>query len=225
MSGTGIETPFPVSGRPTLEISGSFELTLSVPLPVPVDDGLNLTETVQLLPEESVFGTLPHGLDPPLSSRLKSAVPDNVIPVTSRSAEPALTTVTSRPVDELPTVILPKSWLAGATKMSGTGTETPLPVSETFTLGVSVSSDSIASVPVFVPVDDGLNPTETVQLLPDVSVFDTLPHGLDPPLSSSVKFVVSDNVIPVMFRSPVPVLDIAISKSDDEPPAVTLPKS
>jgi len=99
-----------------------------------------------------------------------------------RAAPPELVIVTCKAGDELPTVTLPKSWLAGATEMFGTGDATPFPDSETFTVGVSGSFEVIVRVATSVPVDVGLNVTVAVQLLPATTVGVGIPHGLPPPL-------------------------------------------
>jgi len=64
--GTGAATPFPDSETFTVGVSGSFEVIVRVATGVPVDVGLNVTLTVQLLPAPTVGVALPHGLPPPL---------------------------------------------------------------------------------------------------------------------------------------------------------------
>jgi hypothetical protein len=66
MLGTGAATPLPVRETLTVGVSGSFEIIVSVATSVPVDVGLNVTLTVQLLPAPRIGAVLPHGLEPPL---------------------------------------------------------------------------------------------------------------------------------------------------------------
>src|SRR3972149_4105602 len=61
--------------------------------------------------------------------------------------------------------------------------EMPFPVSEILKFGVSVSSDSIASVALNVPVDIGLKVMITVQMLFEASTLTVLLHGINPPFT------------------------------------------
>ncbi len=115
----GNKTPLPVSETLMLEVSGSSESIVRDPLNVPVDDGLNVTETVQL-PSVSIVGVmLAHGVEPPFSFKEKFVVSDRVMSEMLRSASPVLDMVTSKGVDELPTVTSPKFWLVGETEIFG----------------------------------------------------------------------------------------------------------
>jgi len=65
----GAAVPFPVSATVAFGVSGSFEVIVSVATNVPVDVGLSVTLTVQLLPAPTVGVGIPHGLPPPLRLR------------------------------------------------------------------------------------------------------------------------------------------------------------
>jgi hypothetical protein len=226
MFGTGVATPVPLRETFKTGKSGSLELMVREAVFAPVEDGLNITVTVQPPLATIISATLPQGLVPPdVAFSVKFPVDDRLI-IKIRSAPPKLIMVTCKAGDEVPTVTLPKLRLIGTTTMTGMGPSTPSPLSETIILGKSGSFESIVSVAVSVPVDDGPNVTLTVQLSPGVRFSDVLPQGFVPPdVASSVKFVVLDRLMPEMLRVAAPALVIVISKADDEAPTATNSKS
>jgi hypothetical protein len=116
--GGGGAAPFPVSATVAFGVSGSFEVIVSTIFFVPVDAGLNVMLTVQLLPAPTVGAVLPQGFEPPLVTfRAKSVVAERLMPETLRDAPPVLSIITCKADDELPTFTEPKLWEVGETTM------------------------------------------------------------------------------------------------------------
>jgi hypothetical protein len=138
----------------------------------------------------------------------------------------------------------------GITKIFGTGTATPFPVSATVALGVSGSFEVIVRVAVFDPVEDGLNATVTMQLPPAPTVSVALPQkevfpivALDDRFTSEtvrvsvppavlvlpgvvlrVKLAVEDSAMAEMLRAAPPELIMITPKAGEELPTDKLPK-
>jgi len=172
---------------------------------------------VQLLPAD-IVGDIDPQL-PVLNEKL--VVSDSEMLDTSRLAVPVLDIVMVCAEEELPTAILPKSWLAGETEMSGTGRASPVPVIWMGRLAWSGSLELIVSVSSKSPADWGLKVTDISQL-PPADMVGELPPQV--PVSIE-KLVLSDKKILDTTRSAVPALEIVNVCGADKLPAITLPKS
>jgi hypothetical protein len=135
-----------------------LSITVNVPVLVPRAVGVNVTETLQVAPAASVFGERGH-----VDVWAKSPVVE--IPEIVTAVDSAFLNVTDW--DELVVVI---SWLENVSALAESVTgRTPVPVRETV-CGLLGALSFTDNVPETVPPVDGVNVTETVQVVLPASV-------------------------------------------------------
>ena len=144
--------PLPVKGTTAGETSAELELTVSVPVRLPVTEGRNSTPTVQFDPAARVVAQA-------LFTKRKSPVAEIVNPASA--ADPVLVTVKLCIAEVAPTVTLPKVICVGAVWMPPTAR--PLPA-RGITSGATPRLLTVAvSAPGWLPLAVGVKLIATAQ--------------------------------------------------------------
>jgi hypothetical protein len=134
-----------------------------------------------------------------------------------------------QPLDDAVTFMVPgppaagKDWLVAGSSVYVQ--DDPVPTRLADRWGLIRSSEAMSRVALNCWIAVALKETETVQLLPAVSVFVVLAQGVEPPFIFKRKFVVFDTEMFEMLMLPEPVLEIVNVCSDEVPPFAISPKS
>ena len=124
--------PYPFSETFTHSESGSFDPIAISSLLIPLDPGSKVTLIVQWLTPLIVGIQLPQGLKKGFTYTVNEGVTKGEI-LAWRSSVPKLYMVINLGFDDCPTSTLPKSTLAGLTRMFGSGAGRPIPLRGTHT--------------------------------------------------------------------------------------------
>jgi hypothetical protein len=196
-------TPVPDRGLVSVGLD-PFDVSVTLPVALPADAGVNVTVKVALCPAVSVTGVV-------IPLRVKPApliVAEEIVTLTP----PVLVTVSDRDC-LFPTVTLPKLRLVGfAPKAPGV---TPVPDKGIVRVGLDAFEVSV-TLPVTLPADAGLKVTVKVVLCPAVRV-----TGVVMPLRANPEPpIVAEEIVTLE----PPVL-VTVSESDCLFPNVTVPKA
>ena len=173
--------------------------------------GENVTSTVQVAPG---FTVAPSQVSFDVENWLALAPVMTGVLIT-RATLPVFVIVKLWADDELPASTLPKSLLVG---LGETFCGLTVPVRATSRLGVSASSEGMASVALLEPADDGVKVTWMVQVPA---------AAMGCPLQVSIPFTNSDELVPDIAT--VPIVSVAVPELvtvnvwPDEAPTLTVP--